>query len=63
MSTYLQLFVCVHTATTETLQIFLFCVQMTSHSPAVFLSFTCIRNIKYDAVWLITCRHKVNLQL
>lgn len=55
MNTYLQVFVCVHTATTETLQIFFF---MTSHRPAVFLSFTCIRNIKYDTVWLITCRHK-----
>jgi len=31
---------------------------MTSHCPAVFLPFTCIRNIKYDTVWLITCRHK-----
>lgn len=35
-----------------------FLLLMTSHSPAVFLSFTCIRNIKYDTVWLMTCRHK-----
>jgi hypothetical protein len=30
----------------------------TDHSPLFPLSLTCIRNIKYENVWLMTCEHE-----